>query len=115
MKLSALVTGRLLKRYKRFLADVELESGELITVHCPNTGAMTGCADSGSAVWLSVSDNPKRKYPHTWELVEIAGGNMACVHSVKANALVKEAIENGVLAELQGYERLRTEVKFGSI
>jgi sugar fermentation stimulation protein A len=87
MQFGSMLEGRLLRRYKRFLADVELPGGEIITVHCPNTGAMTGCADAGSRVWLSVSDSKTRKYPHTWELVETASG-MACIHSAKANQVV---------------------------
>lgn len=114
MELRPLISATLIKRYKRFLADVELDGGEVITVHCPNTGAMTGCAEPGSRVWLSLSDNPKRKYPYTWELVDTLSGDRACVHSVKANALVKEAIEGGVVEALSGYDRIRTEVKFGA-
>ncbi len=114
MKLPPLIEGRLIKRYKRFLADIALPDGREITAHCPNTGAMTGCAEPGWRVWLSSSDNPKRKYAQTWELVENDGGDLACVHSVKANALVREAIEEGVIQELQGYESLKTEVKFGA-
>ncbi|MEH6910475.1 MAG: DNA/RNA nuclease SfsA [Oceanicoccus sp.] len=113
LKLPPLVKAVLIKRYKRFLADVVLEGGEQITVHCPNTGAMTGCAEAGSTVWLSTSDNPKRKYVHTWELVRVADGNMACIHSAKANVLVKEAIEKGVVPELADYKRIHTEVKYG--
>jgi sugar fermentation stimulation protein A len=109
---SELIPGRLLKRYKRFLADVELDSGEQITVHCPNTGAMSGCAVPGSRVWLSVSDSKTRKYPHTWELVD-TGQGMACIHSVRANAVVAEALECGLVAALQGYPTLRREVKYG--
>ena len=108
-----LVGGTLIRRYKRFLADVELADGSVITAHCPNTGAMTGCAEPGSRVWLSVSDNPKRKYRHGWELVESAG-DLACIHSARANSLVVEAIENGVVGELQGYSSLRSEVKYGA-
>ncbi|MDP4789958.1 MAG: DNA/RNA nuclease SfsA, partial [Haliea sp.] len=89
MEFGPLLEGRLLRRYKRFLADVELLSGEVITVHCPNTGAMTGCAAPGVRVWLSQSANSKRKYPHTWELVETAAG-LACIHSARANQVVKE-------------------------
>jgi sugar fermentation stimulation protein A len=114
MKFNPLTPATLIKRYKRFLADVELGGGETITVHCPNTGAMTGCAEPGSRVWLSLSDNPKRKYPYTWELVETIAGDRACIHSVKANALVKEAIEGGIVDVLSGYDRIRTEVKFGA-
>ncbi len=113
MQLGPLIPATLIKRYKRFLADVELESGEQLTVHCPNTGAMTGCAVPGSRVWLSTSSNPKRKYPHSWELVETDAGHMACIHAAKANVLVREAIENDVVSELSGYSRIRQEVKFG--
>ena len=114
MQFNDLVTGTLVKRYKRFLADVTLDSGEVVTVHCPNTGAMTGCAEPGSRVWLSISKNPKRKYVHTWELVQTAAGDLACIHSVKANTLVREAIEAGIIKELAGYERILMEVRFGS-
>jgi len=114
MQFDTLIPATLHKRYKRFLADVELDTGEKITAHCPNTGAMTACAEPGSRVWLSLSDNPKRKYPHTWELVQTSSGDMACIHSAKANALVKEAIENGVVKELSNYQAIHSEVKFGS-
>jgi sugar fermentation stimulation protein A len=113
MQLPELIQGTLIKRYKRFLADVQLEGGEQIAVHCPNTGAMTGCADPGNTVWLSTSSNEKRKYPQTWELAKNKAGEMICVHSAKANALVKEAIENKCIKELQGYDTIRTEVKYG--
>lgn len=113
MKPPQLIKATLVKRYKRFLADVILAGGEELTVYCPNTGAMTGCAEPDSPVWLSSSDNPKRKYPNTWELVQTSENYMACIHSAKANELVKEAIEAGVIKELQGYETLRTEVKYG--
>jgi sugar fermentation stimulation protein A len=113
MKFPPLIPATLIKRYKRFLADVVLASGETITVHCPNTGAMTGCAEPGWQVWLSESDNPKRKYRHSWELVKNDAGDMACIHSAKANQLVKEAIESGLIKELQGYPSLSGEVKYG--
>ena len=112
MQLGALVEGRLLRRYKRFLADVELGSGEVITVHCPNTGAMTGCAEPGWRVWLSRSDSKTRKYPHTWELVETDRG-MACVHSAKANGVVREAFDGGLIPGFDAYPELRAEVKYG--
>jgi sugar fermentation stimulation protein A len=107
-----MLEGRLLRRYKRFLADVELPGGEIITVHCPNTGAMTGCAEAGSRVWLSVSDSKTRKYPHTWELVETANG-MACIHSAKANQVVREAFAAGLIPGFDAYPDIRREVKYG--
>ena len=108
-----LIRATLLRRYKRFLADVELEGGEQLTVHCPNTGAMTGCAEPGWPVWLSISDSKTRKYPHTWELVETAHG-MACIHSARANQVVAEAVEAGKIASLAGYPTLQREVKYGT-
>ena len=115
MKLeNALLKGTLIKRYKRFLADVTLESGEIVTAHCPNSGSMKGYKEEGLKVWLSESDNPKRKLKYTWEIVEDGDGEKVMVHAARANALVREAVENGVVRELQGYERLLTEVKYGS-
>jgi sugar fermentation stimulation protein A len=113
MDFPPLITAKLLRRYKRFLADVELDNGELITVHCPNTGAMTGCAEPGSTVWLSVSNSPTRKYPHTWELVDTARG-MACIHSARANAVVAEAFDAGMIPGFSTLEELRREVKYGA-
>ena len=75
-----MIEGRLLERYKRFLVDVELKNGEIITAHTANTGAMSGCSEPGSGVWLSISDNPKRKYPHSWEIVEVAPGGLCAGH-----------------------------------
>jgi sugar fermentation stimulation protein A len=104
----------LIKRYKRFLADVILEDGSECTLHVANTGAMTGCADAGDIVWYSTSDNPKRKYPFSWELCEKPNGDMICVNTIKANQLVEEAINDGVITELLGYEKLQREVKYGN-
>jgi len=112
MEMGELIEARLLRRYKRFLADVELDDGSVITVHCPNTGAMTGCAQPGSRVWLSTSEVKTRKYPHTWELVETSGG-LACIHSAKANKVVREAFESGLISGFEGYPQLRREVKYG--
>lgn len=105
--------GVLLRRYKRFLADVRLPDGEEITIHCPNTGSMKACVVEGSPCWFSVSDNPKRKYPHTWEIATTPAGHLAGVNTGRANALVEEAIVTGVIGELQGYTRLQTEVRYG--
>ncbi len=110
--MSDLIAGRLIRRYKRFLADVELADGRQITVHCPNTGAMTGCADPGARVWLSVSTSKTRKYPHTWELVETANG-MACIHSARANKVVRSAFEAGLIPGFKDYPEIRSEVKYG--
>lgn len=112
MKFDQLTQGRLVRRYKRFLADVELSSGDVITVHCPNTGAMTACAEPGSRVWLSRSTVKTRKYPHTWELVETDSG-MACIHSVKANQVVREAFESALIPGFEAYPNIRSEVKYG--
>lgn len=109
-KLPELIKGKLIKRYKRFLADVEMETGEVITAHCPNSGSMKGCAIEGAPVWLSVSDNPKRKYPHTWELIQ-APQTLIGINTLVPNRLVKLSIENGLIPELNGYETVRSEVK----
>ena len=106
-----LVSGRLLRRYKRFLADILLDDGREVTAHCPNTGSMKHCADPDSRVWLWDSNNPKRKYQLTWEWVEVDGQYRACVNTARANALVAEALEQGVIAELSGYAGIRREPK----
>ena len=110
---SPLVSGILLKRYKRFLADVTLSTGESITAACPNTGAMLGLNALGSTVWLSRSSNPARKYPHTWELVELAGKGLVGVNTGSPNRIAEEAIASGLLPQLSGYGSLRREVKYG--
>lgn len=104
----------LIQRYKRFLADVVTPEGVELTLHCPNTGAMTGCAEPGATVWYSTSENPKRKYPHTWELTETHNGALICVNTLWANRLTKEAIEQGRISELSSYGVLRSEVKYGA-
>ncbi len=107
-----LVRGTLLRRYKRFLADVDLD-GRLVTAHCPNTGSMAGCAEPGMPVWLSPATNPARKLAWTWELVEPGRGVLAGVHTGRANLLVREAIELGRVAALAGYGEIRSEVRYG--
>ena len=107
-----LVEGRLVRRYKRFLADVELAAGGAVTAACPNTGSMMGCCEPGSRVWLSESDSPTRKYRHTWEIVEAAGVKVG-INTGLPNRLVREAVQAGVIGELSGYESIRPEVAFG--
>jgi sugar fermentation stimulation protein A len=107
-----LVVGRLIRRYKRFLADVQLEGAEVITAAVPNTGSMMGCCDAGNRVWLSESDSATRKYRHTWELVQV-GRVMVGINTGRPNALVAEAIGDGTIGELAGYASLRREVPFG--
>ena len=108
-----LIEGRLLRRYKRFLADVRLPDGTEVTAHCPNTGSMLGCQPPDGRVWLSRSDNPSRKLAYTWELVETAPGTLACVNTVRPNAQAREAIEAGRIIELAGYSHCRPEVRYG--
>lgn len=109
---SNMQTGRLIRRYKRFLADVELEDGSVVTAHTPNSGSMMGCAVPGSRAVLSRSDSPGRKYPLTWELVQVNGVWIG-IHTGYPPKLVKEGIENGTVEELQGYRVIRPEVACG--
>jgi len=109
-----LIEAILQRRYKRFLADVRLSDGEVITVHTANTGSMLGCAEPGSRVWLSRSESTTRKYPYSWEITEATAGVLVGINTALPNALVKEAIEAGVIIELQGYRSLRGEVPFGT-
>ncbi|MDA9560295.1 DNA/RNA nuclease SfsA [Porticoccaceae bacterium] len=101
------------KRYKRFFADVRTPSGELLTLHCPNTGSMKNCLVEGSPCWYSLSDNPKRKLPGTLEIVTSSQGNLAGVNTSRPNYLVREVIEADLVPELQGYNQIRTEVRYG--
>ena len=105
--------GRLIVRYKRFLADIETDSGELLTIHCPNTGSMLNCMMPGGRVWFSRSSDPKRKLPGTWEISETPQGRFACINTGRANTLVEEALRAGVISELDGFTALKREVAYG--
>ena len=108
-----LMTGRLVKRYKRFLADIVLdEDGSEITAHCANPGSMLGLKEPGSKVWVSVSDNPKRKLKHSFEIIE-ADGALVGINTAYPNKLVEEGLLAGAIPELTGFESLRREVKYG--
>ncbi len=114
---STLIPGTLARRYKRFLADVVLETGEMTTVHVANPGAMTGLDRPFSRVWLSGSDNPLRKLPLTWELVEAdlgSGPEFIGVNTQQPNTLVAEALKEGLIPELRHYTSVRQEVKYGA-
>jgi len=107
-----LVRGTLIKRYKRFLTDVELENGEIVVAHCANPGSMLSVNEPGSEIWISPARNPERKLRWSWELAS-AGGTLVGINTSIPNGLVEEAILDGTIKELQGYETLRREVKYG--
>jgi sugar fermentation stimulation protein A len=112
MHLPPLIPGRLIRRYKRFLADVELADGSVVTAHCPNSGSMRGCLGEGWPVMLSTSDNPKRKHPQTWELVH----NGTCwigINTSRTNAVVEEGLRSGSIPELAAFDELLREVRLG--
>jgi sugar fermentation stimulation protein A len=110
---SPLARGRLLRRYKRFLADIALDSGEEIVAHCANPGSMMGLAEPGSEVWLSPNTNPKAKLDWRWELVRTGEGHLVCINTAHPNRIGEEAIGAGAIPELAGYGSLRREVKYG--
>jgi len=103
----------LIRRYQRFLADIRLPYGDIITVHCPNTGSMKNCLVPGSACWYSVSDTPRRKLPGTLEITTAPSGNLVGVNTGRPNKLVREALEQDRVPELGGYRDVRTEVRYG--
>jgi sugar fermentation stimulation protein A len=107
---SRLIRGTLVRRYKRFLADVRLPNGEMVTAHCTNTGSMLGCNEPGSVVYLSLSPNKGRKLAYTWEMIQIKRTWIG-INTFHPNRLVAEAIEAGAIPELRGYEVVRREVK----
>ena len=103
----------MIRRYKRFLADVYLQNGTRVTVHCPNTGSMRNCLEHGASVWLSYSSNTGRKYQYTLEFLQNKRGHYIGLNSGRANKLVSDAIRSGVIKELRGYSCLKSEVKYG--
>jgi sugar fermentation stimulation protein A len=113
MKLPPLQDGKILNRYKRFLADVELPDGRVVTAHCPNTGSMRGCWEPGAPVQLSYSDNPRRKLAWTLERVDMGGGWIG-VHTGRTNPVIGEALGNCAIDGLSGYSELRTEAAYNS-
>ncbi|MBE9178818.1 DNA/RNA nuclease SfsA [Oculatella sp. LEGE 06141] len=110
-----LYPGVLVNRYKRFFADITLDTGELITAHCPNTGPMTGICTLGSRVWVSRSNNPKRKLAYTWELIEVNDNEptWAGVNTALPNRVIKSALEANLFPELGAYSQVRGEVCYG--
>lgn len=109
-----LIRATLLRRYKRFLADVSLKDGSELTVHCPNTGSMKNCIVENSPCYLLDAQNPKRKYRYSWELATVPGGHLAGINTARANTLVEEAIRCGDITELAGYSSLLREQKYGN-
>ena len=105
-----LIHGTLIKRYKRFLADVKLKSGDLVTAHCANSGTMKECSEPGRPVYLSFHDNPKRKLKYTWEMIKMPT-SLVGVNTLVPNRLVKKSIEDGLVEQLKGYEKVKAEVK----
>ena len=107
-------SAKLIKRYKRFLTDVLLVNNTETTIHCANTGAMKGCGQMGDTIWYSTSDNLKRKYPFSWEITQDQHNNFICVNTIRANQLVEEALHQGIIKELNDFDKLKREVKYGA-
>ncbi|HAF29784.1 MAG TPA: DNA/RNA nuclease SfsA [Bacteroidales bacterium] len=107
-----LIHGRLIKRYKRFLADVKLDNGEIITAHCTNSGSMKSCLEDNAEVYLTPIDDPNRKTKFTWEMIKI-NGDWVGINTGNPNKLAFEAIKNGDIEKLKGYTEVQREVKFG--
>ena len=107
-----LIRGALIQRYKRFLADVELDTGEVVTAHCANSGSMMGLTEPGSEVWLSPARNPDRKLRYSWEMIRVGNG-LVGVHTAHPNRIVEEAVRAGRIDELAGYDNVRREVRYG--
>ncbi|MDP3935749.1 MAG: DNA/RNA nuclease SfsA, partial [Alphaproteobacteria bacterium] len=110
---SVLFPGRFVRRYKRFFADIELLDGTLITAHCPNTGSMQGVLTPGNPVWVSQSEDPKRKLKYTWELAEVDGTYVG-VNTQNPNRIVGDALMSGYISTLAPYTTVQAEVKYGT-
>ncbi len=109
---SPLVRGTLVRRYKRFLSDVLLDGGEVVTAHCANSGSMLGVSEPGSEVWLSPCQGKARKLPYSWEMVRVEG-HLVGINTMHPNRIVAEAIAAGAIPELAGYGEIRREVPYG--
>lgn len=109
-----LIPATLIKRYKRFLADVRLDDGQVVTAHCPNPGAMTGLKDAGLRVWLEPNDDPKKKLKFGWRLAELASGDLVCVDTGLANKVVGEALRGRMIPALAAYRTVKAEQKYGA-
>lgn len=111
---SPLEQAVLRRRYKRFLADVETPAGGVLTIHCPNTGSMRNCCEPGSRVWHTTSGNPQRKYPQTWQIVEVDRRHLVGINTAMANPLVEEAIGNDLVGPLAGHTGIQREAAYDS-
>jgi len=107
-----LIEGILIKRYKRFLADIQLRNNDIVTAHTPNTGAMLGCSTPGLKTWLKDTENPKRKYPYSWELVQTDSGITVGINTLLANKLVLEGMQRGIVSDTHKYTSIRSEVAY---
>ncbi|MEE4164923.1 MAG: DNA/RNA nuclease SfsA [Desulfocapsaceae bacterium] len=107
---STLKKATLIRRYKRFLADVRCPDGSEMTIHCPNSGSMRSCSDPGSSICYSTSDNPKRKYPHTLEMIQVSN-TWVGVNTMRTNQIVSEAFSGGIISEYRTFDTLQQEVK----
>lgn len=112
LKWPRLLQGKLIKRYKRFKADVRLRNGHIVTALCPNTGSMLACAEPGRPVYLSRHNRPERKLKYTWEMIEMPT-SLVGVNTLVPNRLVRQSIAGGKIKALSGYENIRTEVGYG--
>lgn len=109
-----LIPARLIRRYKRFLADVTLEDGREVTAHCANPGSMMGLQQPDTRIWLEPNDDPKRKLDYSWKLIELDGGHMAGIDTGLPNRIVGEALDKGQIPELSRYPLVRSEVRYGN-